>query len=172
PPPAPSRPPGPGVLGVLAEMVGVVGGFEVLLAYFFGRTVVLETLDAALQLQKSPAMPSGGGARLVTVEGDLLLPSGAVTGGAFRQEAGGLIARQSELARLEAEGARRAQVLAQARERARQAQAALEAARRARAEADEARRGAAAGGGEGGGEAARRQRGDAAPDAGRGRAQR
>lgn len=158
-----------GVLGVLAEMVGVVGGFEVLLAYFFGRTVVLETLDAALQLQKSPAMPSGGGARLVTVEGDLLLPSGAVTGGAFRQEAGGLIARQSELARLEAEGARRAQVLAQARERARQAQAALEAARRARAEAEEAWRAAAAACREGEQEVARLQRDQAALEAERDR---
>ena len=126
-----------GALGVLAEMAGVREGFEVLLVYFFGRTVVLESLDAALRLQKSPAMPTGGGARLVTIEGDLLLPSGAVTGGAFRHEAGGLIARQSELARLEEAAARAAAALERAGEAAREASAVLRQARTARERAEE-----------------------------------
>lgn len=126
-----------GVLGVLAEMAGVREGFEVLLHYFFGRTVVLEGLDAALRLQKSQAMPSGGGARLVTVEGDLLLPTGAVTGGAFRHEAGGLIARQSELARLEQASARAAKSLARAAARVEETGKALRQARSAREGAEE-----------------------------------
>lgn len=142
--PAPPLPPnhparrGRGVVGVLAELAGVREGFEILLIYLFGRTVVLQDLDSALALQKSDAMPGGGGARLVTLEGELLLPSGAVTGGATRQDAGGLITRQSELAELEEQVARAGALLMEATGRLKGAQAAVQEARKAHDRAESA----------------------------------
>ncbi|BAS27471.1 chromosome segregation protein SMC [Limnochorda pilosa] len=133
----------PGVLGLMAEMAGVQEGFETLLTYLLGRTLVLDGLESALDLQKSPDMPGGGGARLVTLEGELLLPSGAVTGGASRQEAGGLISRQSEVADLEARVAQAAAAQAEAAAREEAAREAERAARAARDRAEDAWRQAA-----------------------------
>ncbi|MEQ8770388.1 MAG: chromosome segregation protein SMC [Phycisphaerales bacterium] len=73
-----------------------------LLARTLGRTLVVESLDAAMMLSAGPL--AGLGARYITRKGEVLEPDGRVIGGP--QGAGehhGVIARQSELARIESE---------------------------------------------------------------------
>jgi chromosome segregation protein len=66
----------PGVLGLARELVALPACPEAL-PTLLGDTLVLETLDAALTLRKRlPDAP-----RMVTLEGELLEPSGALTGG-------------------------------------------------------------------------------------------
>ncbi|PZA06912.1 MULTISPECIES: chromosome segregation SMC family protein [unclassified Meiothermus] len=94
----------PGVLGLARELVGVRGYPQVGPA-LFGETLILSSLEAALSLAKRhPDAP-----RMVTLEGELLEPSGALTGGKL-QKGGQMLALRrrvreggAEAERLEAE---------------------------------------------------------------------
>ncbi len=94
----------PGVLGLARELVQLPACPEAL-PTLLGETLVVETLDAALSLvRKHPGHP-----RMVTLEGELLETSGAITGGRV-QRGGQMLAlrrryqeTQAEAARLEAE---------------------------------------------------------------------
>lgn len=66
----------PGVLGLARELVTLPACPEAL-PTLLGETLVLETLDAALTLRKRVS----DAPRMVTLEGELLEPSGALTGG-------------------------------------------------------------------------------------------
>ena len=79
--------------------------------YLLGRVIIVDSLDIAVDLAKR----CDGGARLVTLEGELVLPAGAITGGQGKQKASGLLARKRELdegeqqiAQLESDFAKRA----------------------------------------------------------------
>jgi len=82
-----------GVLGLASELVDCKAGHDVAVGYLLNRFLVVETLDDALRLAKR----CESGARLVSLEGELVLPAGAITGGAGKQKAGGLLARKREL---------------------------------------------------------------------------
>ena len=86
----------PGVLGVASELVECKAEHDVAVGYLLNRFIVVETLEDALRLAKR----CEGGARLVSLEGDLVLPAGAITGGAGKQKAGGLLARKREIGRV------------------------------------------------------------------------
>ncbi|RYX80471.1 hypothetical protein EON83_28505, partial [bacterium] len=87
----------PGVLGVASELVDCKPEHDVAVGYLLNRVIVVETLDDALRLVKR----CEGGARLVTLEGELVLPAGAITGGAGKQKSSGLLARKRELDELD-----------------------------------------------------------------------
>ncbi|MER3555799.1 MAG: chromosome segregation protein SMC, partial [Meiothermus sp.] len=107
-----------GVVGFARELVGLPA-CPGALPTLFGDALVLESLDAALALRKrSPDVP-----RMVTLEGELLEASGAITGGRV-QKGGQMLALRRRLQ----EAAREAERLAA------QAQAAGEEAQRVRAE--------------------------------------
>ncbi|HEU4740741.1 MAG TPA: chromosome segregation SMC family protein [Meiothermus sp.] len=96
-----------GVRGLARELVEV-RGYPQVGATLFGETLILESLEAALSLAKRyPDTP-----RMVTLEGELLEPSGALTGGKL-QKGGQMLALRrrvregaAEAEQLEAEIAR------------------------------------------------------------------
>ena len=87
-----------GVLGLASELVDCKPEHDVAVGYLLNRFIVVETLDDALRLAKR----CESGARLVSLEGELVLPAGAITGGAGKQKSSGLLARKRELDELDA----------------------------------------------------------------------
>jgi chromosome segregation protein len=84
-------------LGLANELVECKPEHEKAVDHLLGRVVVVETLDDAVRLAKR----AEGGIRLVTLEGDLVMPAGAITGGAGKQKSSGLLARKRELDEIE-----------------------------------------------------------------------
>ncbi len=89
----------PGVIGIAQELIDYDPEYEPAMQYLLGNTLVIEDLDAAVALTRQ-FRPR---ARLVTLEGDIIDTSGAITGGQTNQKQGGLLGRARELETLEDE---------------------------------------------------------------------
>ena len=81
-----------GVIGIASTLVEVEERFQALVDSLLGRTVVVDTVDHALVLSRK----NNFSLRLVTLDGELLNPGGAITGGAFRHS-GNLLGRKREI---------------------------------------------------------------------------
>lgn len=109
-----------GVISRASELVECRSEHRPVVESLLGRILVVETLDDALRLAKTKDW-----ARMVTLDGEVLHSSGAVTGGHGERQSYGLVQRKSELAELQkrmgelaakiAEADRRAEKRAQAR---------------------------------------------------------
>jgi len=99
PPRSRPLPDGPGVIGLASELVSFAErlrpAFETLLA----RTVVVRDLPTARRVLNELR----GGFQIVTVEGEIVRASGAVTGGSARTQTSGILAREREWRELPAE---------------------------------------------------------------------
>ena len=82
-----------GVIGVASSLVSSDKRYENLVISLLGRTVVVDTIDHALFLNRK----NNYSLRIVTLDGELLNPGGAITGGAFRRHAGNLLGRKREV---------------------------------------------------------------------------
>ena len=89
----------PGVIGIAEELIDYDLKYETAMRHLLGNTLVIEDLDAAIALTRRfrPA------ARLVTLDGEVINTSGAITGGQTNQRQGGLLGRARELETLEDE---------------------------------------------------------------------
>ena len=87
----------PGVVGIAEVLVDYDLKYEGALQHLLGNTVVIEDLDTAVALTRK----FRPGARLVTLDGELINTSGAITGGQTNQQKGGLLSRARELEELE-----------------------------------------------------------------------
>ena len=83
----------PGVIGLAAELLDYDSKYEVAIQQLLGNTVVVEDLDTAIKLTRR----FRHNARLVTLEGELINTSGAVTGGHNTSSTSGLLSRSREL---------------------------------------------------------------------------
>lgn len=88
----------PGVIGPAIDYVEFDARVRPAAEYLLHSTVIVETLDHAIQLARSNRRIP----RLVTLEGDVVTSSGAVTGGRNKHESRGLLGRSAEIAELEA----------------------------------------------------------------------
>ncbi len=86
------------VLGLANELVECKREHESAVDHLLSRFIVVETLEDAIRLSKK----CESGARLVSLEGEVVLPAGAITGGQGRQKSSGLLARKRELDEIEA----------------------------------------------------------------------
>ncbi len=89
----------PGVLGEAIDLVKYDSEFKSVMEYLLAGVLVVENLDIARQVSAGDAR----GVRIVTLEGDVINPYGAMTGGNNNQKAGGLIMRKAEMDELGAE---------------------------------------------------------------------
>ena len=87
----------PGVIGIAEELIDYDLKYEIAMQHLLGNTVVIQDLDAAIALTRQ-FRPN---ARLVTIDGELINTSGAITGGQTNQQKGGLLGRARELEELE-----------------------------------------------------------------------
>ncbi len=86
------------VLGLANELVECKKEHERAVDHLLSRFIIVETLEDAIRLSKK----CESGARLVSLEGEVVLPAGAITGGQGRQKSSGLLARKRELDEIEA----------------------------------------------------------------------
>ncbi len=87
------------VRGLASELVECDARFGRAVDYLLGRILIVETLEDATRL----ARRCDNGARLVTLDGELVLPAGAITGGAGKGRGSGLLKRKRELDEFEAQ---------------------------------------------------------------------
>lgn len=85
----------PGVLGFAESLVSRDAKFDGIVSYLLGRIVVTDTVDHALALAKKYHYAL----RIVTLEGELLSPGGALAGGAY-QHSNNLLGRSRQLSKL------------------------------------------------------------------------
>lgn len=119
-----------GVMSAAVDAISFDPRFSRVAEMLLGGTLIVDTLDSATDLARKP----GARSRLVTLDGDLVEPSGAMSGGKRNQQAG-VLGAAADLEEAE-EAARAATGEAQMRgERLAEAQARLAAAQRAASEA-------------------------------------
>lgn len=90
----------PGVLGMALDLLVFANEYRPALASLLGRVVITEDLDTALALKRQLRQFS----RIVTRDGSVVFPSGAMTGGSLNNRTSGLLARKGELTLLEEKG--------------------------------------------------------------------
>ncbi|MBL8039791.1 MAG: AAA family ATPase, partial [Chthonomonas sp.] len=81
-----------GVVGVASELVKCDDRHRPVIESLLGRVLVVESLDDSLRLAKTQ-----GWSRIVTLDGELVHSSGAVTGGVHAKQATGMVQRRAEL---------------------------------------------------------------------------
>jgi len=82
-----------GAIGIAASLVQTEPRYKVLADMLLGRTVVATDLDSAMRIAKN----SGQRIRVVTLDGELINPGGAITGGRSSQKEQGFLSRQNEI---------------------------------------------------------------------------
>ncbi len=115
--------PAPGVIGFAAELVEAPAKYARILQHLLGQVLVVDKLNNATRLAKN----LGYRARIVTLEGDLLTPGGAISGGSAGSQTVGLLARGREITALKNQVAAIQAELTAGEEKMRQLAAAAEA---------------------------------------------
>ena len=85
-----------GVIGMADELVNIEKKYQNVAKAMLGRIVVVDHVDNAVKI----ARKFDYGIRMVTLEGELLVPGGAISGGAFKNSSN-LLGRRRELEELE-----------------------------------------------------------------------
>ncbi len=86
-----------GVIGTADSLVRPAAGCGDVSVSLLGRTVIVDTFDHAVAASRR----SGQGVRMVTLEGELFAPGGAISGGTYRN-ASSLLGRRREIEELTA----------------------------------------------------------------------
>ena len=88
-----------GVIGIASELVKYNKKYEQIILNLLGRTVIVDNMDTAIKVAKQ----NGYTFRIVTTEGDLINPSGAITGGSVAKKTVNILGRGKEIEKLEKE---------------------------------------------------------------------
>ena len=88
-----------GFAGYAIDRVAYDKKYSEVFSYLLGRTVIAETLDDAIAISAK----NRTGWRIVTKEGEIISPAGALTGGAYRNKTANLLERRNEIDTLKGE---------------------------------------------------------------------
>lgn len=88
-----------GVIGIASDLVKYNKKYEQIILNLLGRTVIVDKMDTAIKVAKQ----NGYTFRIVTKEGDLINPSGAITGGSVAKKTVNILGRGKEIEKLEKE---------------------------------------------------------------------
>lgn len=86
-----------GVFGVASDLVKYDRKYDGIIRGLLGNTVIVNNLDTAVSLAKS----TGYGFKIVTLEGDIINPFGAITGGSKKNDIANIFSHDRELKELE-----------------------------------------------------------------------
>ena len=89
----------PGFAGYATDCISFDGNLKEIFLYLLGRTIIAEKLDDAIKISAK----NETGWKIVTKEGDVINPAGALTGGAYRNKTANLLERRNEIDSLKAE---------------------------------------------------------------------
>ena len=88
-----------GVIGIASDLVKYNKKYEQIILNLLGRTVIVDNMETAIKVSKQ----NGYTFRIVTKEGDLINPSGAITGGSVAKKTVNILGRGKEIEKLEKE---------------------------------------------------------------------
>ena len=88
-----------GVIGIASDLIKYNNKYEQIILNLLGRTVIVDNMDTAIKVAKQ----NGYTFRIVTTEGDLINPSGAITGGSVAKKTVNILGRGKEIEKLEKE---------------------------------------------------------------------
>ncbi len=88
-----------GIIGVASDLVSYDKKYEQIILSLLGRTVIVDDMPNAIKLAKSNNYTF----RIVTLKGDLINPSGAITGGSVATKTVNILGRAKEIKDLEKE---------------------------------------------------------------------
>ena len=91
--------PSSGVIGIASDLVKYNKKYEQIILNLLGRTAIVDKMDTAINIAKE----NGYSFRIVTQEGDLINPSGAITGGSVAKKTVNILGRGKEIEKLEKE---------------------------------------------------------------------
>ena len=86
-----------GIIGIASDLVKYSKKYEQIVLNLLGRTVIVEDMTSAIALAKK----NNYSFRIVTLKGDLINPSGAMTGGSVAQKTVNILGRGREIESLE-----------------------------------------------------------------------
>ncbi len=88
-----------GVIGIASDLIKYNKKYEQIILNLLGRTVIVDNMDTAIKVAKQ----NGYTFRIVTTEGDLINPSGAITGGSVAKKTVNILGRGKEIEKLKKE---------------------------------------------------------------------
>ena len=88
-----------GVIGIASDLIKYSKKYEQIILNLLGRTVIVDNMETAIKVAKQ----NGYSFRIITVEGDVVNPSGAITGGSVTKKTVNILGRGKEIEKLEKE---------------------------------------------------------------------
>ena len=88
-----------GVVGVASDLIDYDKKYEGIVLNLLGKTIVVENIDSAVELAKK----NGYSFKIVTLTGDVINPSGAISGGSTPTKTVSILGREKEIKSLELE---------------------------------------------------------------------
>ena len=85
-----------GVIGIASDLIKYNKKYEQVVLNLLGRTVIVKDMDTAIDLAKK----NGYSFRIVTIDGDLINPSGAMAGGSVAKKTVNILGRSKEIEKL------------------------------------------------------------------------
>ena len=85
-----------GVLGIASDLINYNKKYEQIILSLLGRTVIVKDMDNAIDLAKK----NGYSFRIVTLDGDVINPSGAMAGGSVAKKTVNILGRSKEIEKL------------------------------------------------------------------------
>ena len=82
-----------GIIGIAADLVKFDKKYEQIVFNLLGKTIIVDDMDTAIALAKQNSYSF----RIVTLKGDLINPSGAITGGSVAQKTVNILGRAREI---------------------------------------------------------------------------
>lgn len=82
-----------GVIGIASDLVKTAPKYEEIILNLLGKTVVVEDMDTAIIL----ARQNKYGFKIVTLKGDIINPSGAISGGSIKPNTTNIIGRAGQI---------------------------------------------------------------------------
>ena len=88
-----------GVIGIACDLIKFDKKYEQIILNLLGRTVIVDNMQNAIKLSKE----NNYSFRIITLEGDVINPSGAITGGSVAKKTVNILGRSKEIEELSKE---------------------------------------------------------------------
>ena len=88
-----------GVVGIASDLIKYSKKYEQIIINLLGRTVIVDNMDTAIKVSKQNNYTF----RIITLEGDIINPSGAITGGSVTKKTVNILGRGKEIEKLQKE---------------------------------------------------------------------
>ncbi len=86
-----------GIIGIASDLIKFHKKYEQIVISLLGRTVIVNNMDTAIKVAKQNSYSF----RIITLEGDIINPSGGITGGSVAKKTVNILGRGREIEKLE-----------------------------------------------------------------------